>query len=607
MFRHTQTYFYFSASAWVFIFSLLAGGTLSVYFGKDLCWDLAYYHYLNPSVFFNPKMHVWLGLFLHQYINPTIDFLTYFLINYCSPRVVTFTLGALHGLNFWLLYLIAQLFLPKKLNISLALGLAMLGIYGPTAWPGIGSFQNDLLVSIFVLAMILLQLRALEDYKKTQHLNYKIIFLAYFFLGLGAGLKLTVCIFIVGALFAILSIKVLAIPRSEKPSKSNEIDIANTLRECNKPNKIVIVPPCCGRCNPVVKHSKSQLLLFLTTTHCKIILILISGTLLGLSIPAGHWMMRMWQAHHNPLFPFANDIFRITEFSFAGRDLRFLPKNVWQTLFYPFYFSWDGRTGDFFFRDVRFIFVYLLFVLLACKWCYQKLTNVQFLTKEQSSESNDISVRWLFAFFIFSYFTWQFYFSIARYLVTLEMLAPLIIFLLLKKICIDKSILIIFNIIIFYFIVELMQPLVKVRMPWYNTTYFNISLPSALKKSPHGTIVIAFPAIFYGVEPRPQFYLLPYFPKSWHFVGIPVYKDKYFFDKENDAALHAFIQKAPGPIFLLTSDFYLSKFYQIVMQFGLVESGGCEKIFSDRQYLTLQNVLLCPVKRFSAHATSAHS
>src|SRR4029079_13454467 len=88
------------------ILCMLCGGYLAVFFGRELCWDLAHYHYYTPYAYLYNRYSIdyWPTSYLHQFLNPTIDFLTYGLINYLSPYRAVFILGALHGINLWLLY-----------------------------------------------------------------------------------------------------------------------------------------------------------------------------------------------------------------------------------------------------------------------------------------------------------------------------------------------------------------------------------------------------------------------------------------------------------------------------------------------------------------------
>ena len=50
------------------------------------------------------------------------------------------------------------------------------------------------------------------------------------------------------------------------------------------------------------------------------------------------------------------------------------------------------------------------------------------------------------------------------------------------------------------------------------------------------------------------------------------------------------------PIYLLSPDINLPEFYRIAARFNLQPDGRCNVITSDRQAMTHQQVLLCPVK-----------
>jgi hypothetical protein len=120
------------SSRLILILSMLLSGILSIYFGKELCWDLANYHFYNPFALLHARSTVdyWPNSNVHQYINPTIDLLSYFLIQNFTPRMSEFILGAIHGINLWLLFLIANRFLQGPYRTPLALLIALLGLYG---------------------------------------------------------------------------------------------------------------------------------------------------------------------------------------------------------------------------------------------------------------------------------------------------------------------------------------------------------------------------------------------------------------------------------------------------------------------------------------------
>jgi hypothetical protein len=504
----------------ILITSILLSGCLAIFFGKELCWDLANYHFYNPYALLHArhKIDYWPNSNVHQYINPTIDLLTYFLIQNFTPRMSEFILGAIHGINLWLLFLIAKYFLPQKSSTLLAVILALLGMLGPTTLPGIGSFQNDNLISIFVLGFVLLQLQGY-------------FFFAGVMLGLGLGLKLTAGIYAAGGMLAILF-------------------------------------------TPLSLRSKIKMMMTCGT-----------GFAIGMLITSGYWMWMMWSEHHNPLFPFFNSLFHSPDFAMTDwRDTRFLPKNLLQTIFFPFYFSFDGRTADAPFRDFRFAVVYGLVVMIGAK-----------LGKKAFP-------RWgkafLLSFFLLSYLIWQFYFSIARYLAPLEMLAPLMIYLLLRMLM--KHTLTFYTSLsaIFLALMLTLSPIPMIRAPWYDTTFFNVQLPASLPDQ--ATVLIAYPAYVLNTNPRPQSYLIPFFPAKWRFIGIPLLNEKLFLDAAAMNIIQSKLNQRTEKMYLLTSDRNMPELLKAAFNFHLAPDGECEKIYSDRQAVTHQNVLLCPIVQTQA-------
>ena len=497
----------------ILFLSLLSCGFLSIYLGKELCWDLANYHFYNPFAFLNTRnqFDYWPDSNIHQFINPTMDLLSYFLIQTFTPRMAEFILGAIHGINLWLLFLISRIFLR---NNVLALLLAVIGLYGPTVFSGIGSFQNDNLASIFVLAFIFLQLKSPND--------HRYFFAASLLLGAGFGLKLTTGIYFASAI------------------------ITTVILEKNK---------------------------------VKLLTTLVAGTLIGMLITSGYWMFLMWQQHGNPLFPFFDGS------TLTWRDTRFLPKTIWETLFYPFYFSFDGRTSDSPFIDFRFSILYLLFVIFAIQLLIKKIKNIPLIQ------------TWLFIFFIFSYIIWQYYFSIARYIAPLEMLAPLVIYLLIENMINNQVVRYATITAVLTGIIYSLIPIYGIRAPWYDKTFFNIKFPPTIANTEKATVLIAYSAYALTLDPRPQSYLIPYFPKAWNFIGIPMSKEKYLLNETTIKNIQTRIVDISHPIYLLTSDRNMPELYRAASLFGYKQDGQCEKIFSDRQAITHQQTLLCLVKR----------
>lgn len=501
-------------------------GFLSVTLGKELCWDLANYHYYIPYAFLHQReaMDYWPNSFIHQYLNPALDYLTYFLINHTTPVSAEFILGALHGVNIVLLFAIARLLVN---HFFIALLLALLGLYGPLVLPGIGSFQNDNLISVFVLGFVLLQIHQI----KQKHFSYLILLCSGVLLGFAIGLKLTAGLFAIGALVSYL----------------------------------------------ILPLSFQQ--------RVRIIVILLAGFTVGMALSSGYWMYRLWIQFGNPFYPFLNHIFKAPGFAAVSwRDTRFLPKSAWEALFFPFYFSWDGRVADIPFRDFRFMGVYILFAALGAKHLLRRVV------------SPAREIQWLFWFFIFSFLVWEYYFSIGRYIVALEMLSPLVIYLLVKSLIPNHFLSGVTVYSIFYTLLITMQPEPMVRTPDYHTSFFNVRLPYIVQNHPSAVVLTAYPAYVMERDPRPQMYLIPFFPRAWRFFGIPFQQGHYFDDGTTTETLQKLIKGMNQPIYLLTSDLNMPALMRIAeIYFHLKPIGSCEKIFSDRQAITHQDTLLCPV------------
>jgi hypothetical protein len=462
-----------------------------------------------------------------------------------------FVMGAVHGINFWLLFFIARQVINKPsrvINNAIAFLVALIGMYGPNVYPGMGSLSNDNLVSIFVLLFVLLQIKYLKNLSASSSIFSKLLIRAGIMLGIAAGLKLTTGIFLIGGVVAALAL-------------------------------------------PVSFSDRGKILLTLGASAAT-----------GMLISSGYWMLQMWQQHHNPVFPFLNNIFHSPDYALTNwRDIRFMPQGIWQHLFYPFYFSWNGSVLGNAFRDFRFMFVYVLLILAGLNWLWQHNSKRWSGAVANVQPATSLPVYWLISFFIFSYIVWQCYISYARYYVPLEMLAPLVIYLLLNSIIrkyyyAESAFLYLGTMLILY-----MYPCELVRAPWYESTYFNVRFPSIVANTPAALTLTPYPLFlssksYINHNPRPQTYLVPMFPAQWRFIGVPVWNEQYFADTTTDTKINSLVHQYSGRIFLLAPQPYMPKLYKIVKNFDLTPDGKCEQINSDRQDMTHENLWLCPVR-----------
>ena len=523
-------------------FFLILYGTISVLLGKDLTWDTANYHLYNPYAFLNDRFNIdyWPTSFIHQFFAPTLDFILYFFVMYTTPFITEFMIGAIHGINACLLYFIAYHFLyqeTKTFAMPCALLFALFGTFGAIIIPRIGGFENDHFVSIFVLSFILLQIKACQAYLNSKKFPYLLCAISGCLLGISIGLKLTSAIFFVGALFAYLFINI-----------------------------------------PLM-------------SRIKLISILGCSVLLGWFISSGYWMWLLWQHYENPLFPFFNHIFHSPYFPDENlRYDKFIPSRFLEIVLFPFYFSWQGTEADTPFRDLRYVSMYVLFMVYAVfyiiHYCRFKKT------------SSDLLSTWLFIFTLFSYLAWLYYFAIVRYLAPLAMLAPLIIYLLIKKMIPKPSVRIIITTIFFLMIILNTRPTGMMRVSYYGKTFFDIRFPKSISQTPRALVLMAYPVYALNNQPKPQTYLIPFFKHTWQFAGIP------FMDTTNTLMttdeiknIRHIVNHYHGPIYLLSSKGSMDALYKVAKRFSLIAYGPCEKIRSDRQIVSNIDTLICPVMK----------
>jgi hypothetical protein len=147
----------------------------------------------------------------------------------------------------------------------------------------------------------------------------------------------------------------------------------------------------------------------------------------GLAISGGFWLYKMWVEFGNPVFPQFNNIFQGGLANFDSvRDTRFLPRNVYEKFIYPFIFTSDPlRVGELKYEQVNWIFGYISLLALAAYSLLQALKVAKIIKLKPST-------IFLISYIGISYIVWLNLFGIYRYLIPIEVLIPLVIFL-----CID--------------------------------------------------------------------------------------------------------------------------------------------------------------------------
>jgi len=354
----------------------VAFGIYSVTLGQDTNWDLLNYHLYNAYSFLNDRLDVDLApAGLQTYFNPFLDVAYYSAITSLTPKTFGFFLGLIQGFNFILLYKIATIILKARQHAHYySIFLALCGVLSVGFLSETGTMLNDSLIAIFPLVSLWLILSKISDVVEGQRGAKLFVFGSGLIMGIGCGLKLVVGIYALGLCLALL-----------------------------------LIP---------LNWNKRVFLSFLFGV----------AVIAGLAVSGGDWFYTIWREFGNPLFPQYNDIFhgKMAQ-PLPVRDLRFVPHNLFETFFYPVIFTIDPlRVAELPFKQLSWIvaYIFLLFFLTH--------RIIIWFRKEKRVSMNPASVLFI-GFFCFSYLLWLNIFGIYRYLIPVEVLVPLLIYLVISE------------------------------------------------------------------------------------------------------------------------------------------------------------------------------
>jgi hypothetical protein len=144
------------------------------------------------------------------------------------------------------------------------------------------------------------------------------------------------------------------------------------------------------------------------------------GTVAGMLVFGGYWMARLYLAFGNPVMPFFNGVFH-SPYAAAGsnRDATFIPQDWFSALLFPFLFTMNSRhVAEYDFRDAHIALAYALIPVAALCLAVRRAADPLVALP---------ALKFLGIAFLVSYAAWEYMFSIYRYALPLEMLAPLIV------------------------------------------------------------------------------------------------------------------------------------------------------------------------------------
>lgn len=347
---------------------MLLGGLVSLSRGQDANWDLRNYHLYNGYAWLHGRLALDLApAQMQSYFSPLLDVFHAGLMLGLPAPVGGFVLGVLHGAVFVpLSWVIWQVLGERPDRARLAPLLAFAGLCTAAFLSEFGNTMGDNLSAGFVVAALALVMQA-RRLDPRDRAAASVWCLAGAALGIAVAFKLTNALYAVALGVAVLS--------------------------------------CGGRWRARVAGG-----LLLTTSACTVFALL-----------AGHWYFKVWEIFGNPLFPQFNAVFHgpLAQ-PMAIADTRWLPRTWSEQLIWPWVFTLHPRrVSEIPLRQVSWGILYLLALGAAFK---------ALMTKRGEGWAS-ATLPFLLVFFAVAYVLWQVLFSIHRYLVVLELLSPLLVWL----------------------------------------------------------------------------------------------------------------------------------------------------------------------------------
>jgi Glycosyltransferase family 87 len=458
-----------SSPVWAAVLVPVFFGLISLFvIGQDANWDLLNYHLYNPYALLEGVVGLDLApAGLQTYFNPLLD-VPYFLMAIHWPAsAVALAMGCFHGLNFVFLLAITSQFVERaERPRATAILLALAGCFSAAFLSELGNTMGDNATSVFVLAGIALLLRKWEDFALERGRYWVWLMVAGLLLGVGAGLKLTNAVYALAAVFA-------------------------------------LVFTCPGS----------------VLRRARVALFICVGVAAGIGLTGGYWFIKMWNLYGNPLFPQFNSFFQSAMAAPIGvADVRWRPKGMLETLFFPFVFALNpARVGESPLFQIALPVLYLLFWAWAVVAALGGLFGGNFKPDCKAfPPSQRAKANFILAFAGSSYLVWLALFSIHRYLVPLEMVAPLCIWLILHRLLkpnLAKSLAkkILTGGVIFVLLL---------RTTWGNVGLaeqtFRVEVP--LLPDPMNTAIVV-------LQTGQQAWLIPFFPKGVRVASLGIFPE----------------------------------------------------------------------------------
>jgi hypothetical protein len=356
-------------------------GLLSLLRGQDANWDLRNYHVHNAWALLEGRIGLDLApAQMQSYFPPLLDVPYFLLVQHAPPPLAGWLLGVLHGLAFLPVAWIAWRALagdPRRDWLAPLLGLA--GLASAVFLSELGNTMGDNSTAPLVMGALAL---ALPDEDRRWRMSR--IAWAGALLGMAVAFKLTNAIYAVA-----LGLAVLAAPLPWRARLGTGAVLA------------LVALAVCG-------------------------------------VLAGPGLYRVWAAFGNPLFPQFNAWFQAPlALPVAVADTRWLPQSWGEALLRPLLFTANPYlVSEIALLQVTWALLYLAAIATAVAWLVRRHGG----GRSDRPVAADAGVRRVLGVFFGTAFAlWLAMFSIHRYLVVLELLAPLLLWLLLHALLAPRS------------------------------------------------------------------------------------------------------------------------------------------------------------------------
>ncbi len=533
--------------AWTITGALIAippiMGLYALWLGQDASWDLRNYHFYNPFAYLTGRMGYDIAVaHVATYYNPLMYIPFYYAVCAFPPKVIGFVLGLIPGCNIFLLYAIARRATQARQTRGgcwLCLAVALTGFFGAVNLSEIGTSFGDNILSLLVLAAVWLIISQRRRFEEDIRPGALVAVAAGALAGAAFGLKQPFAVYAVGLCAAFFGLG--------------------------------------------ISFRRRFLLAFVFGL----------GVLAGAAATGGFWMIEMWDRYQNPLFPYFNQLFQSPWGAPAPyRDERFLPQDATDWLMFPFRpVRYPTGLGEVFFRDLRFPLLYLLAAGLLIKRALSRIRGTG-APGPQATPDDPGAVRpFILIFMAVSFILWMKLFGVYRYVIVLELLAPLAILLVWGALVRRTGFRTILAAACFVLILATLVPGDWDRRPW-GPDYFGVA--SEVPPVPGDSLVL-------GAGFEPMAYMIPFFPPQVRFLRIQGYMTgPSSTPNETDRLMRGTIDAHRGPLYILFRSFDVENVLGALSAYGLEISGNCRELTPHVEPQQEHPFYLCTVRKRSS-------